>query len=359
MTRVTPFARHSDVPALGWNCLPTPCKNGLSWSGSSPLGTAPDRSHGDVSFGCHRSPSKLALQRAGIAAGRGVSLVAGDRARRRYRRRAQAAACRDSEGVDRAQKTRAEAAPAILAAGPKESAARRAAAQIASRRHRARKRACRTRRGQCSRSGWAPAAKAPARKEVAQTSAPAAEPAPENAAPANPPPPAGGESAPIAGPSAEQQQARQVVETAPSLSTVGGVLTPKGQIVIDPSFEYDYWSQNQLGVNGFQIIPGITFGNIFVTRFEQNISTAAVTVRGGVTDRLELNAKIPLRLQRRQHQQPDPARNQRRAALGQRHRRQSRRHAIWRQLSAQFRRERLADFCRQFLVQNRDGRQPL
>ena len=105
--------------------------------------------------------------------------------------------------------------------------------------------------------------------------------------------PAEGQAAPIAGPSAEQQQARQVVETAPSLSSVGGVLTPKGQIVIDPSFEYDYWAQNQLGVNGFQIIPGITFGNIFVTRFEQNISTLAMTVRGGVTDRLELNAKVP------------------------------------------------------------------
>jgi len=70
-------------------------------------------------------------------------------------------------------------------------------------------------------------------------------------------------------------------------------LTPKGQIVIDPSIEYDYWAQNQLGVNGFQIIPGIFFGNVFATRFEQNITTAAVTLRGGVTDRLELNAKIP------------------------------------------------------------------
>jgi hypothetical protein len=139
----------------------------------------------------------------------------------------------------------------------------------------------------------APVWKAPAGKEVAQTSPPAAEPPPENTAPPSPPPPAGSESAPIAGPSAEEQQARQVVETAPTLSTVGGVLTPKGQIVIDPSIEYDYWAQNQLGVNGFQIIPGITFGNIFVTRFEQNITTAAVTVRGGVTDRLELNAKIP------------------------------------------------------------------
>ncbi|MGE0257985.1 MAG: hypothetical protein AB7T18_04430, partial [Alphaproteobacteria bacterium] len=130
---------------------------------------------------------------------------------------------------------------------------------------------------------------------IAQAAAPAKQDAPSEAPPpesAAPPPPEG-EAAPIAGPSAEQQQARQVVETAPTLSNVGGVLTPKGQIVIDPSFEYDYWAQNQLGVNGFQIIPGITFGNIFVTRFEQNISTLAMTVRGGVTDRLELNAKVP------------------------------------------------------------------
>src|SRR5215469_17131320 len=128
--------------------------------------------------------------------------------------------------------------------------------------------------------------------EVAQAPSPPPATA-QGAAPSTTTPPPGGEAAPITGPSAEQQQARQVVETAPTLSSVGGVLTPKGQIVIDPSFEYDYWSQNQLGVNGFQIIPGITFGNIFVTRFEQNISTAAVTIRGGITDRLELNAKIP------------------------------------------------------------------
>jgi hypothetical protein len=149
--------------------------------------------------------------------------------------------------------------------------------------------------------GAAPAAgsegspKPAAATEVAQTSAPAtaAQPAPESGAAASAAPPAGGESAPITGPSAEEQRTRQVIETTPTLSNVGGVLTPKGQIVIDPSIEYDYWSQNQLGVNGFQIIPGITFGNVFVNRLEQNITTAAVTVRGGVTDRLELNAKIP------------------------------------------------------------------
>ena len=84
-----------------------------------------------------------------------------------------------------------------------------------------------------------------------------------------------------------------MVETAPSLSTAGGVLTPKGQFVLDPSIEYDYWSQNQLGVNGFQIIPGITFGNIFANRVEQNITTAALTGRYGITDRWEVNVKVP------------------------------------------------------------------
>ncbi len=141
----------------------------------------------------------------------------------------------------------------------------------------------------------APAAQAPVAAapssgiEVAQ--APAAAPAPAEqgqSAPSS----SGGESAPIQGPSAAQQQARQVVETAPALSS-GGVLTPKGQFVIDPSIEYDYWSQNQLGVNGFQIIPGITFGNIFANRVEQNITTAAVTGRYGITDSWEINIKVP------------------------------------------------------------------
>jgi hypothetical protein len=143
-----------------------------------------------------------------------------------------------------------------------------------------------------SGSPTASSSSAPTGIEVAQS--PAA--APASAAPPESqptPPPSGNEAAPIQGPSAAQQQARQVVETAPTLSSTGGVLTPKGQFVLDPSIEYDYWSQNQLGVNGFQIIPGITFGNIFANRVEQNITTAALTGRYGITDRWEVNVKVP------------------------------------------------------------------
>jgi hypothetical protein len=143
-----------------------------------------------------------------------------------------------------------------------------------------------------SGSPTASSSSAPTGVEVAQ--APAA--APASAAPPESqptPPPSSSEAAPIQGPSAAQQQAQQVVETAPTLSSAGGVLTPKEQFVLDPSIEYDYWSQNQLGVNGFQIIPGITFGNIFANRVEQNITTAALTGRYGITDRWEVNIKIP------------------------------------------------------------------
>ncbi len=101
------------------------------------------------------------------------------------------------------------------------------------------------------------------------------------------------ESAPIQGPPEKEQEARRVIQAAPVLANSGGVLTPKGQLVIDPSFEYDYWNQNQLALNGFEIIPGITFGNIFISKEQQNILMAAVTARYGVTDRLELNIKIP------------------------------------------------------------------
>jgi hypothetical protein len=138
----------------------------------------------------------------------------------------------------------------------------------------------------------APTVSSPSPPGVEVAQAPAAAPS-APAAPGGQPSPAPGESAPIQGPSAAQQQARQVVETAPSLSSAGGVLTPKGQFVLDPSIEYDYWSQNQLGVNGFQIIPGITFGNIFANRVEQNITTAALTGRYGITDRWEVNVKVP------------------------------------------------------------------
>jgi hypothetical protein len=91
----------------------------------------------------------------------------------------------------------------------------------------------------------------------------------------------------------QSQQTKIILQSSTALTNAGGVLTPKGQFVVDPSLEYDYWAQNQLALNGFTIIPGITFGNIFISRVEQNFLTAAVTLRYGVTNDWEVNVKIP------------------------------------------------------------------
>jgi hypothetical protein len=101
------------------------------------------------------------------------------------------------------------------------------------------------------------------------------------------------ESAPITGPSQNEEAARRTLQTAANLQSTGGVLTPRGVLSLEPSLEYDYWNSNQLSLNGFEIIPGITFGNFFISKVQQNIVTAAMTARLGVTDRLELNVKIP------------------------------------------------------------------
>lgn len=92
----------------------------------------------------------------------------------------------------------------------------------------------------------------------------------------------------------QNQQTKIILQSSTVLSGTGGVLTPKGQLLIDPSIEYDYWTQNQLNLNGFTIIPGITFGNIYISRVDQRFLTAALTARYGVTDNFEINLKIPV-----------------------------------------------------------------
>lgn len=127
------------------------------------------------------------------------------------------------------------------------------------------------------------------RVEVAQAEERTARPATSEPGPAP-----SERSAPVSGPSASDQQAQRALESALPLSSgTPGVLTPRGQVTLVPSLAYEYTPQNQFGVNGFQIIPGITFGNIFVNRVETNTLTAALTARYGVTDRLELNLRVP------------------------------------------------------------------
>jgi hypothetical protein len=72
-----------------------------------------------------------------------------------------------------------------------------------------------------------------------------------------------------------------------------GVLTPKGRYVLEPSVQYGYSSSNRVSLVGYTIIPALLIGLIDVREVKRNTFTASLTGRLGVTNRLEIEARVP------------------------------------------------------------------
>lgn len=73
----------------------------------------------------------------------------------------------------------------------------------------------------------------------------------------------------------------------------GGVLTPEGQLVFEPSLEFQTSSSNNFTFQGVEIIDTVLIGIISAGQQEDDTITAAVGYRYGLTDRLEFEVKIP------------------------------------------------------------------
>ncbi len=72
-----------------------------------------------------------------------------------------------------------------------------------------------------------------------------------------------------------------------------GILTPRGKFIFEPSLQYAYSSNNRVALVGYTVIPALLIGLVDVREVKRNTTTAAVTGRWGVTNRLELEAKVP------------------------------------------------------------------
>ncbi|MDQ6640376.1 MAG: acetate kinase [Pseudomonadota bacterium] len=72
-----------------------------------------------------------------------------------------------------------------------------------------------------------------------------------------------------------------------------GVLTPKGKYVLEPSLQYSYSSSNRISLVGYTIIPAILIGAIDIREIRRTTVTGALTGRFGVSNRFELEAKVP------------------------------------------------------------------
>ena len=100
---------------------------------------------------------------------------------------------------------------------------------------------------------------------------------------------------PIVGEEQKQEREEQIKESAPELprvsSTVGGVLTPKGRLVVEPSLQFLHSSVNRVSIEGFTILPALLIGVIDIVEVDQNSYVGSLTARYGLTDRLEVDIK--------------------------------------------------------------------
>lgn len=72
-----------------------------------------------------------------------------------------------------------------------------------------------------------------------------------------------------------------------------GVLTPKGRFVLEPSLQFGYSSNDRVALVGFTVIPAILIGLVDVRQVKTTSATLALTGRYGLTNRLEIEARVP------------------------------------------------------------------
>ncbi|NWG70093.1 MAG: LysM peptidoglycan-binding domain-containing protein [Parvularculaceae bacterium] len=156
--------------------------------------------------------------------------------------------------------------------------------------------------------GAAPAA--PAGAAMAQNEVPAKDGAPAVKVAAATPPGPSPESRPdVTDRAVKQQRADNVEKTGTPqevgvrpaneddrpevavLNDVGGILTPKGALYAEPSFDYTVTSDNRFFFQGIEIVDAILIGAIEATDSDRRARTAGLGLRYGVTDRLEIDAR--------------------------------------------------------------------
>jgi hypothetical protein len=72
-----------------------------------------------------------------------------------------------------------------------------------------------------------------------------------------------------------------------------GVLTPRGKFVLEPSLQFGYSSSNRVVLVGYTIIPALLIGLVDVREVKRNTTTAAITGRYGLSNRAELELRVP------------------------------------------------------------------
>jgi hypothetical protein len=103
-------------------------------------------------------------------------------------------------------------------------------------------------------------------------------------------------TAPSALPTAPVGEAPEMMEPTAEVAALpegARVLTPTRRLVVETSYEYALTSSNRLVFRGVEIVPGILLGLIDANDVVRDTVVAALNVRYGIMDRMEIEARIP------------------------------------------------------------------
>ncbi|MDN3523259.1 transporter [Halomonas ramblicola] len=94
-------------------------------------------------------------------------------------------------------------------------------------------------------------------------------------------------------PVGQQPPEQELQPEVQAIADFGGVLTPRGRLVLEPEFQYSHESINRMTFEGVEVLSTLLIGVFTAQDLDRDSYTAALTGRLGVTDRLELEMKLP------------------------------------------------------------------
>ncbi|GAB3105410.1 transporter [Aestuariicella hydrocarbonica] len=91
----------------------------------------------------------------------------------------------------------------------------------------------------------------------------------------------------------DENREKKVNEVVSSIIDNRGVLTSKGTFIFEPSFTYTHSSATVVAIEGFTVLPALIIGLINISQAERDIFNYAITLRYGLTSRMEVSLKVP------------------------------------------------------------------
>jgi hypothetical protein len=77
------------------------------------------------------------------------------------------------------------------------------------------------------------------------------------------------------------------------LGDQGGIITKSGQWTLEPSFEYTHADRNRVLFRGIELVESILVGVFDINESREDLLTAALGARFGVTNRFEVGVRVP------------------------------------------------------------------